>query len=31
MPLADTIAVQDAMGAVAGQLGMTPMEGPAEL
>ena len=31
MPLADTIAVQDAMGAVAAQLGMDPQEGPAEL
>ena len=31
MPLADTIAVQDVMGEVARQLGMTPLEGPAEL
>jgi predicted dehydrogenase len=31
MPLADTIAVQDVMGAVADQLGMVPQEGPAEL
>ena len=31
MPLADTIAVQDVLGAVAGRLGMTPQEGPAEL
>jgi predicted dehydrogenase len=31
MPLADTIAVQDAMGEVATQLGMSPQEGPAEL
>jgi predicted dehydrogenase len=31
MPLADTVAVQDAMGEVARQLGMTPLEGPAEL
>ena len=31
MPLADTVAVQDAMGEVARQLGMTPAEGPAEL
>ncbi len=31
MPLADTIAVQDVMGAAAGQLGMVPKEGPAEL
>jgi predicted dehydrogenase len=31
MPLADTIAVQDVMGEVAAQLGMTPQEGPAEL
>jgi predicted dehydrogenase len=31
MPLADTIAVQDIMGAVAEQLGMEPQEGPAEL
>jgi predicted dehydrogenase len=31
MPLADTIAVQDVLGAVADQLGMSPQEGPAEL
>jgi hypothetical protein len=31
MPLADTIAVQDVLGAVADQLGMVPQEGPAEL
>lgn len=31
MPLADTVAVQDVMGTVADQLGMTPQEGPAEL
>ena len=31
MPLADTVAVQDAMGEVARQLGVTPLEGPAEL
>jgi predicted dehydrogenase len=31
MPLADTIAVQDALGAIADQLGMVPQEGPAEL
>ncbi|WP_433557268.1 Gfo/Idh/MocA family protein [Pseudonocardia xinjiangensis] len=31
MPLADTVAVQDVMGAVADQLGMAPQEGPAEL
>ena len=31
MPLADTVAVQDVMGEVAGQLGMAPQEGPAEL
>jgi predicted dehydrogenase len=31
MPLADTVAVQDAMGEVAAQLGMRPQEGPAEL
>jgi predicted dehydrogenase len=31
MPLADTVAVQDVMGEVARQLGMTPLEGPAEL
>ena len=31
MPLADTIAVQDVMGEVAAQLGMTPQEGPADL
>jgi predicted dehydrogenase len=31
MPLADTVAVQDVMGAVADQLGMVPQEGPAEL
>ena len=31
MPLADTVAVQDVMGAVAEQIGMAPQEGPAEL
>lgn len=31
MPLADTIAVQDVMGAVADALGMVPVEGPADL
>jgi predicted dehydrogenase len=31
MPLADTIAVQDVLGAVADQLGTVPQEGPAEL
>ena len=31
MPLADTIAVQDAMGEVAARLGMDPQEGPADL
>ena len=31
MPLADTVAVQDAMAAVADQLGMVPVEGPADL
>jgi predicted dehydrogenase len=31
MPLADTVAVQDIMGAVADQLGVVPQEGPAEL
>ncbi len=31
MPLSDTIAVQDAMAAIAAQLGMHPIEGPAEL
>ena len=31
MPLADTVAVQDTMGEVARQLGMSPQEGPAEL
>ena len=31
MPLADTIAVQDVLGAVADRLGMVPQEGPAEL
>jgi predicted dehydrogenase len=31
MPLADTVAVQDVLGAVADQLGMQPEEGPAEL
>ncbi|OZM82992.1 Gfo/Idh/MocA family protein [Pseudonocardia sp. MH-G8] len=31
MPLVDTIAVQDVLGAVADQLGMVPQEGPAEL
>jgi len=31
MPLADTVAVQDVMGEVARQLGMAPLEGPADL
>ena len=31
MPLADTVVVQDVMGEVAAQLGMDPVEGPAEL
>ncbi|MDQ4118063.1 MAG: Gfo/Idh/MocA family oxidoreductase [Actinomycetota bacterium] len=31
MPLSDTIAVQDALAAVADRLGMHPIEGPAEL
>jgi predicted dehydrogenase len=31
MPLADTVAVQDALGEVAARLGMTVLEGPAEL
>ena len=31
MPLADTVTVQDVLGEVAGQLGMDPEEGPAEL
>lgn len=31
MPLADTVAVQDVMGAVADRLGVVPQEGPAEL
>lgn len=31
MPLADTIAVQDVLGAVADRLGMTPQEGPSQL
>jgi predicted dehydrogenase len=31
MPLADTVTVQDVMGQVADQLGMTPQEGPATL
>jgi predicted dehydrogenase len=31
MPLADTIAVQDVLGAVADRLGLEPHEGPAEL
>jgi predicted dehydrogenase len=31
MPLTDTVAVQDIMGAVAEQLGLVPQEGPAEL
>ena len=31
MPLADTVAVQDVMGAVADHLGMVSEEGPAEL
>ena len=31
MPLADTVAVQDVLGAIADQLGMRVIEGPAEL
>jgi hypothetical protein len=31
MPLADTVAVQDVMGAVADQIGLVPQEGPKEL
>ena len=31
MPLEDTIAVQDVMAEVARQLGVTPLEGPADL
>jgi len=31
MPLADTVAVQDVMAAVADQLGVVPQEGPATL
>lgn len=31
MPLADTVAVQDVMAAVATQLGLDPREGPEEL
>ncbi len=31
MPLADTVAVQDVMAAVADQIGMAPQEGPADL
>jgi predicted dehydrogenase len=31
MPLADTVAVQDVLGEIAGQLGMRVTEGPAEL
>ena len=31
MPLDDTVAVQDVMGAVADQIGLAPQEGPAEL
>jgi predicted dehydrogenase len=31
MPLADTVAVQDTMGAVADQIGLVPQEGPTEL
>jgi hypothetical protein len=31
MPLADTVAVQDVLGEIAGQLGMRVIEGPAEL
>jgi predicted dehydrogenase len=31
MPLADTIAVQDVMGAVADRIGLVPQEGPKEL
>jgi hypothetical protein len=31
MPLKDTVAVQDVMAEVARQLGVTPLEGPADL
>jgi hypothetical protein len=31
MPLADTVAVQDVLGEIAGQLGMRVIEGPAGL
>jgi hypothetical protein len=31
MPLADSVAVQDVLGEIAGQLGMRVIEGPAEL
>jgi hypothetical protein len=31
MPLADTVAVQDALGEIADQLGIRVIEGPAEL
>lgn len=31
MPLAHTVAVQDVLGEIAGQLGMRVIEGPAEL
>jgi hypothetical protein len=31
MPLADTVAVQDVLGEIAGQLGMRVIEGPARL
>ena len=31
MPLADTVAVQDVLGEIAGQLGIRVIEGPAEL
>ena len=31
MPLADTVAVQDVLSEIAGQLGVRVIEGPAEL
>ena len=31
MPLADTVAVQDVLGEIAGQLGVRVIEGPADL
>ena len=31
MPLADTVAVQDVLGEIAGQLSIRVIEGPAEL